>query len=145
MSRPLGRGWATVDLDRVAVELADLLLPGAVFVPAERSVVLGARCLRGRAAREADWLVLLEPDTEGRLARFLARNGEAWAAIWLADDDPNGAAASVGATPGPLGPERLVVEGADDANDASDAAGADGADAVDRPFRFVVTAATIGR
>jgi hypothetical protein len=142
VSRPLGRGWATVDLDRAAVELADLLLPGAVFVPTERSLVLGARCLRGRAAQEADWLVLLEPDTEGRLARFLARNGEAWAAIWLADDDPDMVAAPTRATPGPLGPERLVVDGADDSSDAYDATVTD---AVDRPFRFVVTAATIER
>jgi len=52
----------------------------------------------------AAWIVLLEPDTEGRLAAFLARSGEGWAATW--SDQPPGGANRHG-TPGPLGEERL--------------------------------------
>ena len=108
MSRVIGRGWATVDLDRATGELSDLLQPGTSFEEAPRSVILGARCLRGRARLHedaaTDWIVLLEPDTEGRLAAFLARSGEGWAATW--SSQPAGWANRPG-TPGPLGEERL--------------------------------------
>ena len=108
MNHVIGRGWATVDLDRAAAELAELLQPGASFTEAPRSALLGARCRRGRARRDgemaADWIVLLEPDTEGRLAAFLARSGEGWAATW--NSQPAGWANRQG-TPGPLGEERL--------------------------------------
>jgi len=108
MNRVIGRGWATVDLDRAAAELAELLQPGASFAEAPRSALLGARCRRGAARRDsemaADWIVLLEPDTEGRLAAFLARSGEGWAATW--NGQPAGWANRQG-TPGPLGEERL--------------------------------------
>lgn len=108
MSRLIGRGWATVELERAAGELADLLRPGMSFEEAPRSALLGARCLRGRARPDgdpaADWIVLLEPDTEGRLAAFLARSGEGWAATW--SGPPAGWAERPG-TSGPLGEERL--------------------------------------
>jgi hypothetical protein len=55
----------------------------------------------------AGWLVLLEPDTEGRLAGFLARNGEGWAATWLA---PSPSGTTRNARPGPFGLERLMSE-----------------------------------
>ena len=114
MSETIGRGWATVDIDRAVRELAGLLRTGAAFEPVRRSTALGARCVRGPAASATSWIVLLEPDTEGRLAGFLARNGEGWAATWLADDDPADPAAapppSVG-TPGPLGQETLEPGG----------------------------------
>jgi hypothetical protein len=136
MSRTIGRGWATVDLDRAAAEMRHLLPSGGAFEAAERSEALGARCHRAWAgAREvaagasvatvdepdADWIVLLEPDTEGRLAAFLARNGEGWAATWTraADDAATG-------RPGPLGPESLTP-----------------GEATQGPFRLVLTAATI--
>jgi len=32
MNHVIGRGWATVDLDRAAAELAELLQPGASFI-----------------------------------------------------------------------------------------------------------------
>ncbi len=131
----MGRGWATVELERGAAELEDRLAPGAAFEMASRSAILGARCLRGRARRVeaenqdedagADWIVLLEPDTEGRLAGYLARFGEGWAATWaVADDDEE--RPGTGVAVGPLGEERLAGGGASG-----------------RPFRLLLSAATI--
>ena len=111
----LAVGWATIDLDRAALELAHLLRPGGAFTPAPASVALGARCRVGPAARAATLrIVLLEPDTEGRLAATLARHGEGWAARWQADPGigntaPSATVATSAARPGPLGPERLVL------------------------------------
>ena len=123
MTRVVGRGWATVDLERAEAELRHLAA-GARFDDAERSAWLGARCRRARATdgTDGEWIVLLEPDTEGRLAAFLARNGEDWAATWEVADDET----VVGSRPGPLGPERL----------ASD-------QPMTGPFRLRTTAATI--
>ena len=136
MNRVVGRGWATVDLARAAVEMRHLLPPGVAFEAAERTDVLGARCRRARVdAREGsagadvaavdepdtDWIVLLEPDTEGRLAAFLARNGEGWAATWSFGVGP-----AAPGRPGPLGPELLAP-----------------GQATHGPFRLVLTAATI--
>lgn len=120
-------GWATVELDRAAGELAGLLEPGAAFVPAPGSSVLGTHARVARAVIDGAgrWLILLEPATEGRLAAFLARHGEGWAATWTRDEagttDPGAAWRD-----GPLGPERLA---------AAPPTGA--------PFRLVVPAATI--
>lgn len=129
MNRVVGRGWATVELERAASQLAGSLAPDAVFEMAPRSAILGARCLRGRARHDAadgegpaDWIVLLEPDTEGRLAAFLARSGEGWAATWTT---PRSGQRTRGA-PGPLGEERLT--------DAPGVAG---------PYRLLLSAATI--
>jgi hypothetical protein len=136
MNRVVGRGWATVDLERAAVEMRHLMPFGVTFEAAERSDVLGARCHRARVGAradgtgtdvatadgpDADWIVLLEPVTEGRLAAFLARNGEGWAATWTHGADP----AATG-RPGPLGPELLAP-----------------GQAAHGPFRLVLTAATI--
>jgi hypothetical protein len=110
MSGIVARGWATVELERAAAELGDSLPAGTGFEPAEPSIALGARCLRGTQADGRGVIVLLEPDIEGRIAGFLARHGEGWAATWLdaedADDD-GGLVATDGVTPGPFGPERL--------------------------------------
>lgn len=133
MTRVVGRGWATVDLERAASELADSLANGAAFHEAARSALLGARCLVGRAGAadpgmdedRHDWIVLLEPDTEGRLAGYLARFGEGWAATWALPEDAAGRLGT-GLAPGPLGLERLA-EGA----------------AVGGPFRLLLSAATI--
>ena len=105
--RLLAIGWATVELDRAAEQLFPILPPGASFRVAERSLVLGAACRVADAVRP-EWplVVLLEPDTEGRLAATLARSGEGWVAEWSR-------AASLAGVPlssvhaGPLGPERL--------------------------------------
>lgn len=103
-------GWATVELDRAARELAHLLPDGARFGTAAPSVILGARCRSARATEAGLWIALLEPETEGRLAGTLARSGEGWAATWMLA----GLAATWGgrasaARPGPFGVERLVV------------------------------------
>ena len=89
------------------------------FAEAERSRLLGARCRRA-ATPDGEWIVLLEPDTEARLAASLARHGEGWAVTWDA-----GASARAG-TPGPLGPELLA-----------------GDQPVRGPFRLILTTATI--
>ena len=121
----VGRGWATVDIERAAVELADLI-GGGGFDDAARSTWLGARCARARALDRTDgeWIVLLEPDTEGRLAGFLARHGEGWAATW----ESAGYAELVGPRAGPLGPETLQP-----------------GHPIGGPFRLSTTAATIDR
>ena len=133
MTRVIGRGWATVEIERAAAAFADLLAPDVAFQEAPRSAILGARCLRGRARRAADhdegdqpdWIVLLEPDTEGRLAGHLARFGEGWAATWTVADEPVGRLGPRLAQ-GPLGEERLA--------DGSPPTG---------PFRLLLSAATI--
>jgi hypothetical protein len=114
VSRAIARGWATVDIDRAVRELSGLLQTGAAFEPVARSPVLGARCVRGPSASAdaptPEWIVVLEPDTEGRAAAFLARHGEGWAATWLADDAVELRAPSDG-SPGPFGPETLEPGG----------------------------------
>jgi hypothetical protein len=122
VSSPIASGWATVDLDRALDERAADLAPGVAFEPAPRSAVLGARCVRGAAASGYGWIVLLEPDTEGRLTGFLARHGEGWAATWHAADPGSGA------TPGPVGPESIEPGGPREG-----------------PFRLRVAPATIER
>lgn len=120
----LAIGWATVELDRAAAELALLVGSDAGFADAVSSEILGARCRVGRAVGVGGGLVivLVEPDTEGRLAAFLARFGEGWIARWEAgrssSDRP--------LRPGPLGPEWL----ADDADHRG-------------PFRLLVETTTI--
>jgi hypothetical protein len=104
----LAVGWATVELDRAARELAHLLAPDAGFGAAASSVLLGARCRSAPAAEAGLWIALLEPDTEGRLAASLARSGEGWAATWvLAPPSGTGTGGLSAARPGPFGPERL--------------------------------------
>lgn len=111
-------GWATVDLERSLAdarsgrgplaELAAALGADAVTsVEAPRDPWLGARCRVLAASGSGPRLVLLEPDTEGRLAASLARFGEGLAVRWL-----RGAAGAPGAggglRSGPFGPERLL-------------------------------------
>jgi hypothetical protein len=106
-------GWATVELDRAAVELRPLLEPGSSFAPATDCTVLGARCRVGRArdgAVDAPIIVLLEPSTEGRLTAVLARRGEGWCARWAIGTDVAGSRWSSG----PLGSERLATDRAAD-------------------------------
>ena len=114
-------GWATVELERAALELADALgVPASRFVPAIDSSMLGARCLVADSVLpDGSALVVLEPATEGRLAATLARFGEGPAAIWLARAEPReggeivpgDAFTTTPGRPGPLGVERLITGG----------------------------------
>ena len=70
-------------------------------------------------------VVLLEPDTEGRLAGCLARHGEGWAATWSTRRPTQRRTGRSGT--GPLGRERLADR---------EAAGRG-------PFRLLLPAATI--
>ena len=128
--RPVGVGWATVELERAERELCTALgLSADDFGPATSSIALGARCrIAPGALGDALALVLVEPDTEGRLAATLARLGEGPAVVWLVVegcDTTDGASATDAASatlrlsatmtaavrPGPFGLERLVLGG----------------------------------
>ena len=86
--------------------------------PARRSDALGAACRVAAACLpDGGSLVVLEPDTEGRLAGSLARLGEGPVAVWLAVDEPGvrlealrepGSSVSP-ERDGPFGAERLVL------------------------------------
>ena len=110
--RPIALGWATVDLDRAAAELAEELgFRTAAFLPAADSIVLGARCrvADGILAGSVS-LVILEPRTEGRLAAALARHGEGPSVTWARSSEvPSRRPASL--LPGPFGPERIQPGG----------------------------------
>ena len=75
LPRLVAIGWATVDIDRV------------VAASGEATLELGAdRLLGARAVLLGDGpIVLLEPDTEARIASTLARHGEGPVAIYVAD------------------------------------------------------------
>ncbi len=122
--RPAAVGWATVELERAERELcAALGLSTDDFGPAASSIALGARCRIGPGVLgDALVLVLLEPETEGRLAATLARLGEGPAVVWLVAESretTDATAATLRASgvtaaavrPGPFGPERLVLGG----------------------------------
>jgi hypothetical protein len=79
----VGVGWATVELARAAVELVPHGAGGAVR-PAEPDLLLGAAAWTWRPASPGPVLVLLEPNTEGRLAAGLAHRGEGPLALYLA-------------------------------------------------------------
>ena len=117
----VGIGWATVELERAARELgAQLGLAPGAWVPAARDALLGARAWSALAPVDAGpAIVLLEPDTEGRLAATLVRFAESVAAVYLRDR-PAGAAAPVPVSTedhasavahSALGPARVVVGG----------------------------------
>jgi len=104
-----GIGWATVELDRAARELAR----AGPFEGVQGDATLGASARRASLGdRVRPVTILMEPDTEGLLAAALARFGEGVAAVYLGpldradvDDTP-----SLGPPrPGPLGPARLVI------------------------------------
>ena len=80
----LGVCWATVDASRAFHEL-DGLLGDAEWVTEVRDDLLGAAVWRRdpRPGVHID-LFVVEPDTEGRLAAYLARFGEGVAAVYLA-------------------------------------------------------------
>ncbi|HUG30808.1 MAG TPA: hypothetical protein VMQ65_09895 [Candidatus Limnocylindria bacterium] len=103
-----GIGWAAVDFERAQQELdARLGLEeddaATPWTPIARDPALGARAWLRSAGETGPpdirrpALVLLEPDTEGRIAASLARFGEGVAVIYLGD--------------GPAGPGRLLRGG----------------------------------
>ncbi len=105
-------GWATVDLDRAEAELGAAF--ATTFEAAPRDALLGATVRR--SARTEPTVLLLEPDTEGRLSGALARYGEGPVALYLR----LAAGATIPAPPagfvtragsGPLGPARVVLSG----------------------------------
>jgi len=116
--RLAGIGWATVELDRAARELGGAISTEAwapVWAPAERDDLLGASARRSTPASFDDPVVLLlEPDTEGRLAAAVARFGEGVAMIYLAPtstvEPPRPGDVSAPAD-GPLGAARLLLGG----------------------------------
>ncbi len=109
-------GWATVDLDRAEADLGAEL--ATTFEPSSRDALLGAAVRRstggstdGTGTEPA--ILLLEPDTEGRLSGALARHGEGPVALYLRvprlESLPT--TLSIRAGSGPLGPARLVLRG----------------------------------
>ncbi len=76
--RVLGWAWATVDLERALGEAGE---HGERSWSPVKDDLLGARGLRLADVEPA--VIVLEPSTEGRLAGWLARNGEGEAAIYL--------------------------------------------------------------
>jgi GNAT superfamily N-acetyltransferase len=112
-------GWATVDLDRAAADLAvEAGIDDSLVQQAPDDEALGA------VARRLDLvdgpLLILEPRTEGHLAAALARHGEGPCAVYLAASgrpaSPQSTprkAAQLAATPDPLGGQSRLVRPAE--------------------------------
>ncbi len=116
----LALGWATVDLERSAATW-----PGVRWHAASRDALIGATALVGRAGapshgapEDAITIVLLEPDSEGRLAASLARHGEGPSVLYLRVRGTDIAAISARLAPlglrlaagtGPFGPGWAIV------------------------------------
>jgi hypothetical protein len=81
--RVIGLGWATVDLERTVAQATAVR-----WEPMTREDAVGASALVTRIGDVA--LVLLEPDTEARLAASLARFGEGLCIAYVAGDGPGG-------------------------------------------------------
>ena len=105
-------GWATVDIDRASVELAeDLGFAATAFLLAADSIVLGARCRVAVGVLPGGVpLAILEPRTEGRLAAALARHGEGPSVTWARSSD-SASRRWASLQPGPFGPERIQAGG----------------------------------
>ncbi len=114
-----GIGWGTVEAERAQRELDELLGTGDAAEPAaatawleqSRDAGLGARAWLRQApppATTGPWLVLLEPDTEGRLAASLARHGEGVLAIYLGSGSYRAGSPRPG---GPVSGPHVVVLG----------------------------------
>ncbi len=113
----LGVGWATVELDRAQAEFGgdfeaaadDLILNAWCRIA---GVAVAGRAVVGPAADVGPRLVLMEPSTEGRLAAMLARHGEGPLIVWLEAGLANAVQRPLSRlSPGPFGPERLVLGG----------------------------------
>jgi hypothetical protein len=112
----VGLGWATVEIERAERELASVL-GGGSWSAAPRDALLGARAaicrLAGSGRPPQASLVVLEPDTEGRVAGSLARHGEGLAAIYLRARAGSRLAPGAFGIPagGPLGRGRRLASG----------------------------------
>ena len=107
----IGVGWATVELERAVGQLATALgIAPTAFIHVTASTALGAHCLVAWSALSGGVaVVVLEPSTEGRLARRLARHDEGPAVVWQATPETTSRSEPRAAdSPGPFGPERLV-------------------------------------
>jgi len=107
-------GWATVEIERAEIELEAAIGDGGSWAEAPRDALLGARAaVYGPVAAESPLVVLLEPDTEGRLAASLARHGEGVAAIYMTTRPGAVLAAGAFGIPagGPLGRGRRLTRG----------------------------------
>lgn len=96
-----GIGWATVEHERAVREL-DTLLGAGSWEAMGSDAALGARSWRRTAVGPdgvsgGPHLIVLEPDTEGRLAASLARFGEGVAVVYVGH--------------GPAGPGRVIRGG----------------------------------
>ena len=124
----VGLGWCTVDLERAELELDPWLgprpqgPPTGVELDADGLLAdehLGARALlREGAGLPGDWMVLLEPYTEGRTAASLARDGEGPCALYLRpaagldawlDAARDGGVTASGHRDGPFGAQVLLA------------------------------------
>jgi hypothetical protein len=77
-------GWATVEIERAERELEAAIGDGGSWADAPRDALLGARAATYRpTAVDRPLVVVLEADTEGRLAASLARHGEGVAATYV--------------------------------------------------------------
>jgi hypothetical protein len=105
--------WATVELDRAAASIA---------IASRSTPILDAPQLGARvrviglvAGADPPEVIVAEPSFEGRLAAFLARHGEGWAAAYVVVAASALARLREAAVhlssprPGPLGPERLLL------------------------------------
>lgn len=109
----VGVGWATVERDRAEAEISRSLRssPGD-WQEAPRDALLGASARISHPVGRGLVVVLLEPDTEGRLAATLARSGEGVAVAYVmpAAGEVERVALSRPA-PTPLGTGRLILGG----------------------------------
>jgi hypothetical protein len=119
-ARIAGIGWATVELERAAEELtlafrrAGMAEPA--WLPGPRDGLLGASTWVSREwwpapdGAEGPAIVLLEADTEGRLAAALARFDEGVAAVYLETSIGTADRSRLGGpSAGPLGAARLLL------------------------------------
>ena len=107
-------GWATVEIERAERELETAIGDSGSWAEAPRDALLGARAAVYRSsAAERPLVVVLEPDTEGRLAASLARHGEGVAAAYVTVRAGAVLAAGAFGIPagGPLGRGRRLARG----------------------------------
>ena len=107
-------GWATVEIERAERQLETAIGDGGSWAEAPRDALLGARAAVYRSiAAERPLVVVLEPDTEGRLAASLARHGEGVAAAYVTVRAGAVLAAGAFGIPagGPLGRGRRLARG----------------------------------
>ena len=79
-----GVGWATVEAERAFRELEGVLGPATWSAEARDALLGGSVWRRDPSPSDHVSLFVLEPDTEGRLAAFLARYGEGVGAVYVA-------------------------------------------------------------